>query len=66
LTGSVVGRVLLAFSGARGEEFSKIRQRGYLVDQGREPYTASILKCGCILCLLADKSEYGGLNVARA
>jgi DNA-binding IclR family transcriptional regulator len=42
LTSGVVGRVLLAFSGARGDEFSKIRQRGYLIDRGREPFTASV------------------------
>ena len=42
LAGSVVGRVLLAFSGARGEEFSRIRKRGYHIGQGREAYTASV------------------------
>jgi DNA-binding IclR family transcriptional regulator len=60
LTGSVVGRVLLAFSGARGEEFSKIRQRGHLIDQGREPYTASI----AVPVLAGDGNLIGALVVA--
>jgi len=42
LTDSVVGSVLLAFSGERGRALSKIRQRGYLIDRGNQPYTASV------------------------
>lgn len=38
----VVGRVLLAFSGAQGEENKMIRKKGYLDAEGREPFTASV------------------------
>lgn len=38
----VTGRVMLAFSGEEGEEFDKIRADGYLIDEGREPYTTSV------------------------
>jgi DNA-binding IclR family transcriptional regulator len=38
----VVGRVLLAFSGKSGAEYEAIRQSGYLMAQGREPFTASV------------------------
>ena len=42
LTDGVVGRVLLAFSGAPGAEMAAIRQDGYLAAAGREPDTASV------------------------
>jgi len=42
LRDGVVGRVLLAFSGARGMEYEAIREAGYLDDEGREPDTASL------------------------
>lgn len=38
----VVGRVLLAFSNEPGEAYDAIRRSGYLIDQGREPFTASV------------------------
>ena len=38
----VVGRVLLAFTGARGAEFDLIRAHGALLASGREPDTASV------------------------
>jgi DNA-binding IclR family transcriptional regulator len=38
----VVGRVLLAFSGAKGAEYKKIRADGYLDAEGRETFTASV------------------------
>ena len=38
----VTGRVMLACSGEEGEEFDKIRADGYLIDEGREPYTTSV------------------------
>ncbi len=42
LSDGVVGRVLLAFSGAKGSDFRQIREDGYLIDEGREPFTASV------------------------
>ena len=42
LAHGVVGRVLLAFSGARGAEFDDIRAQGSLCATGREPDTASV------------------------
>lgn len=42
LSQGVVGRVLLAFSGAGGAEMAAIRAAGHLVDAGREPDTASV------------------------
>jgi DNA-binding IclR family transcriptional regulator len=38
----VVGRVLMAYLGARGTSFDKIRKSGYLTAQGREPDTTSV------------------------
>lgn len=38
----VVGRVLMAFSGARGPDFTAIRRDGSLVAEGREPHTTSV------------------------
>lgn len=38
----VVGRVLLAFSGVRGAEYTKIRKDGFLDAEGREAFTASV------------------------
>src|SRR5262249_37563921 len=38
----VVGRVLLAYTGAGGAVHDQIRRDGYLIAQGREPYTASV------------------------
>jgi DNA-binding IclR family transcriptional regulator len=38
----VTGRVMLAYAGEPGEEFDKIRADGYLIDEGREPYTTSV------------------------
>ena len=42
LSQGVVGRVLLAFSGASGAEMAAIRAAGYLAAGGREPDTASV------------------------
>jgi len=42
LSDGVVGRVLLAFSGATGAEFDIIRTQGFLVAAGREQDTASV------------------------
>ncbi len=38
----VVGRVLMAYLGARGASFDKIRDGGHLTAQGREPDTTSV------------------------
>jgi DNA-binding IclR family transcriptional regulator len=38
----VVGRVLMAYLGARGASFDKIRKSGHLIAQGREPDTTSV------------------------
>lgn len=42
LSAGVVGRVLLAFSGASGAEMASIRAAGHLAAGGREPDTASV------------------------
>lgn len=42
LAHGVVGRVLLAFSGAQGTEMAAIRAAGHLAAGGREPDTASV------------------------
>lgn len=42
LSQGVVGRVLLAFSGAPGAEMAAIRKAGHLAAGGREPDTASV------------------------
>ncbi len=42
LTQGVVGRVLLAFTGAKGSEMAGIRAAGHLAAGGREPDTASV------------------------
>jgi DNA-binding IclR family transcriptional regulator len=42
LSDGVVGRVLMAFMGAHGSAFAKIRNNGYLTAQGREPDTTSV------------------------
>jgi DNA-binding IclR family transcriptional regulator len=42
LSDGVVGRVLMAFMGAQGSAFGKIRKNGYLTAQGREPDTTSV------------------------
>jgi DNA-binding IclR family transcriptional regulator len=42
LAHGVVGRVLLAFSGAKGAEMAAIRVAGHLAAGGREPDTASV------------------------
>lgn len=38
----VVGRVLHAYTGARGAAYATIRKQGYLDADGREPFTASV------------------------
>jgi DNA-binding IclR family transcriptional regulator len=38
----VVGRVLMAYLGARGASFDRIRKSGHLTAQGREPDTTSV------------------------
>jgi DNA-binding IclR family transcriptional regulator len=38
----VVGRVLMAFSGAKGTDFVAIRRDGRLIAEGREPHTTSV------------------------
>ena len=54
LSQGVVGRVLLAFSGAGGAEMAAIRAAGHLAADGREPDTASVAApvldgCGALL-----------------
>lgn len=60
LTRGVVGRVLLAYSGARAADYARIRARGHLVDQGREPYTASV----AVPVLTTDGGLAGALVVS--
>ena len=38
----VVGRVLLAYDGAKGPVYDKIRKEGFYAAAGREPFTASV------------------------
>tara|TARA_R110000787_G_scaffold86057_5_gene183219 strand:+ start:50513 stop:51247 length:735 start_codon:yes stop_codon:yes gene_type:complete len=56
----VTGRVMLAFSGDEGEEFDRIRADGYLVDEGREPYTTSV----SVPVLVANEHMIGTLVVS--
>jgi DNA-binding IclR family transcriptional regulator len=56
----VTGRVMLAFSGEEGEEFDNIRADGYLIDEGREPYTTSV----CVPVLVNGEHMIGCLVVS--
>jgi len=38
----VVGPILLAFSGEKGDKYDEIRNQGYLDGQGREAFTSSV------------------------